>query len=103
MARSTRGCALTGPGPISNRCGGSISPNKSGLKMLAQSIDEPKHRLERQFGILRVDMLGGVVADSAFAAEEQHRRRAKRRHHHRVVPCTARQAETRLADRGDRI
>ena len=45
-------------------------------------------------------MFGGVVADSAAAADEEHRGRAERGHDHRVVACAGDEAADGVAGGG---
>src|SRR5579871_184378 len=108
IARSTRGCALPGPGPISSRWGGSISPKSLESSMISgaakapsfesarEPLDEADHYVERDLGIDRVNGFGGIVADAALAADEQHRGRAQRGHADRIVPGARDQPPHRL-------
>ena len=58
MAFKTRGSTLTGPGPINRRCGGSISPNRSGVTIIfSQKLDKAAHRGQGGIGIGRIDIV----------------------------------------------
>ena len=74
MARSTRGCAFTGPGPINNLCGGSICLKRSGIVTL-QSLDKAEHHLQGRISILRRHTFRRMMRDPACAAQKKHRRR----------------------------
>ena len=60
-------------------------------------LDQPQQHARAGIGVVRLDMLGRVMADAATAAHEQHGDVGDVDHRHAVMPRPARQFEHAIA------